>query len=55
MLESGVFGAVEQAVLRELAAARLELGEWPGQPPTRHLLALGDVLIAQVAALRPPA
>jgi octaprenyl-diphosphate synthase len=55
MLDSGVFGAVEQAVQRELAAARLELGEWPGQRPTRHLLSLGDVLTAQVAGLRPDA
>jgi octaprenyl-diphosphate synthase len=55
MLELGVFDAVEAAVVREVDAARASLGEWPGLPPTRHLLSLGDVLLAQVAGLRPAA
>jgi octaprenyl-diphosphate synthase len=55
MREFGVFEAVEAAVLREVSAARAALEEWPGLPPTGHLLALGDVLAAQVASLRPSA
>jgi octaprenyl-diphosphate synthase len=54
MLESGVFDAVEDAVRREVGAARAALAEWPGEQPTRHLVALCDVLLEQVAALRPP-
>jgi octaprenyl-diphosphate synthase len=53
MLEQGVFDTVEAAVLREVDAARAALAEWPGKAPTPHLLALGDVLLAQVGALRP--
>jgi octaprenyl-diphosphate synthase len=53
MLELGVFEAVETAVKDEVAAARAALAEWPGRPPTVHLLALGDVLLSQVASLRP--
>jgi octaprenyl-diphosphate synthase len=53
MLELGVFDAVEAAVKDEVAAARAALGEWPGRPPTLHLLSLGDVLLSQVASLRP--
>ncbi len=53
MLDLGVFDAVEAAVLGEVSAARAALAEWPGHPPTHHLLALGDVLLAQVASLRP--
>src|SRR5580698_7401772 len=48
MLNLGVFGAVEAAVREEVSAARAALAEWPGHPPTAHLLALGDVLLAQV-------
>lgn len=53
MIELGVFDAVEAAVEGEVSAARAVLAEWPGHLPTRHLLALSDVLLAQVAALRP--
>jgi octaprenyl-diphosphate synthase len=53
MLDLGVFDAVEVAVHDEVSAARAALAEWPGRPPTMHLLALGDVLMAQVASLRP--
>src|ERR1017187_7824846 len=53
MLDLGVFDAVEAAVQGEVSAARAVLSEWPGHLPTRHLLALSDVLLAQVAALRP--
>jgi octaprenyl-diphosphate synthase len=53
MLELGVFDAVESAVRDEVSAARAALAEWPGRAPTRHLLALGDVLLSQVASLRP--
>jgi octaprenyl-diphosphate synthase len=53
MLELGVFEVVERAVMDELAAARAALAEWPGRPPTHHLLALGDVLALQAASLRP--
>jgi octaprenyl-diphosphate synthase len=53
MLELGVFDAVEAAVSDEVSAARAALAEWPGRPPTHRLLALGDVLLAQVATLRP--
>jgi octaprenyl-diphosphate synthase len=53
MLNLGVFGAVEAAVREEVSAARAALAEWPDHPPTHHLLALGDVLLAQVTALRP--
>ncbi len=53
MLELGVFDAVESAIRDEVAAARGALAEWPGRPPTVHFLSLGDVLLAQVASLRP--
>jgi octaprenyl-diphosphate synthase len=53
MLELGVFDAVELAVRDEVSAARAALAEWPGRPATAHLLSLGDVLLAQVASLRP--
>jgi octaprenyl-diphosphate synthase len=53
MLDLGVFDAVEAAVQGEVSAARAVLAEWPGHLPTRHLLALSDVLLAQVVALRP--
>jgi octaprenyl-diphosphate synthase len=53
MLELGVFDAVEDAVRLEVSAARAALAEWPGRPPTRHLLALCDVLLAQVGSLKP--
>jgi octaprenyl-diphosphate synthase len=55
MLELGVFDAVESAVRGEISAARAALAEWPGHLPAQHLLALSDVLLAQVAALRPTA
>jgi octaprenyl-diphosphate synthase len=53
MLDLGVFDTVQAAVEVEVAAARASLANWPGRPATRHLLALGDVLMAQVSALRP--
>jgi octaprenyl-diphosphate synthase len=53
MRDLGVFDAVEEAVVGEISAARAALAEWPGHSPTHHLLALGDVVLAQVAALRP--
>lgn len=53
MLDWGVFEAVERAIVMEVDAARAALGDWPRQPPTRHLLSLGDVLLAQVGSLRP--
>jgi octaprenyl-diphosphate synthase len=53
MLALGVFDAVEVAIRDEVAVARVALAEWPGLAPTQHLLALGDVLLAQVASLRP--
>jgi len=55
MLDLGVFDAVESAVQVEVSAARAALAEWPGCPPTSHLLALGDVLLSQAASLRPAA
>jgi octaprenyl-diphosphate synthase len=55
MLELGVFEAVEVAVRDEVSAARAALAEWPGRPPTVHLLSVGDVLLSQVASLRPVA
>ena len=53
MLDLGVFDEVEGAVRVELSAARAALAEWPGHSPAGHLLALSDVLLAQVASLRP--
>jgi octaprenyl-diphosphate synthase len=53
MLDLGVFDAVEGAVRNEVLAARAALAEWPGLPPTQHLLALCDVLLAQVRSLKP--
>jgi octaprenyl-diphosphate synthase len=53
MLELGVFETVEEAVRKEVAGARGALSGWPEVAPTRHLLLLGDVLLAQVAMLRP--
>jgi octaprenyl-diphosphate synthase len=53
MLDFGVFDVVQAAVEGEVAAASAALAEWPGHPPTHHLLALGDALLAQVAGLRP--
>jgi octaprenyl-diphosphate synthase len=55
MIALGVFDVVESAVRDEITAAGSALAEWPGRPPTRHLLALGDVLLSQVASLRPRA
>jgi octaprenyl-diphosphate synthase len=53
MVDLGVFDAVQASVAGEVNAARAALAEWPGHPPTQQLLALGDALLAQVAALRP--
>jgi octaprenyl-diphosphate synthase len=53
MLDLGVFDTVEIAVRDEVSAACAALAEWPGRPPTLHLLSLGDVLLSQVASLRP--
>ncbi len=53
MLDLGVFDTVEAAVREEVGAARAALNEWPGHAPTRHMLLLSDVLLTQVASLRP--
>lgn len=53
MLDLGVFDTVEAAVRNEVSAARAALAEWPGRPPTHHLLALSEVLLSQVTSLRP--
>jgi octaprenyl-diphosphate synthase len=53
MLGLGVFDTVQAAVEVEVCAARAALAEWPDHPSAYHLLALGDVLLAQVASLRP--
>ena len=53
MLDLGVYEVVRAAVDSEVNAARAALAEWPGHPPTHQLLALGDELLGQVAALRP--
>ncbi len=53
MRELGVFAAVAESVHTELAAAAAAVQEWPDHPPVPLLLGLGDVLRAQVAALRP--
>lgn len=55
MADLGVFDAVQASVAGEVNAARAALAEWPGHPPTHQLLALGDALLGQVAALRPVA
>jgi len=44
---------VEAAVRGEVSAARAALNEWPRHAPTGNLLLLGDVLLSQVASLRP--
>jgi octaprenyl-diphosphate synthase len=49
----GIFEVVEAEVLKEIAAARSALDEWPGLPPTGNLLQLCEVLGSQVASLRP--
>jgi octaprenyl-diphosphate synthase len=48
----GVFAAVTASIHAELANATAALAPWPAYPATSHLLALGDVLRAQVAALQ---
>ena len=53
MLDLGVFDTVEAAVRGEVSAARAALNEWPRHAPTGNLLLLGDVLLSQVASLRP--
>ncbi len=52
MNELGVFAAVTAAVHEELAMATAALSAWPDYPATPHLLALGEVLRGQVAALQ---
>jgi octaprenyl-diphosphate synthase len=52
MNDLGVFAAVTAAVHTELANATAALAPWADYPATPHLLALGDVLRAQVAALQ---
>jgi len=52
MNDLGVFAAVTTAIHAELAHATAALAPWPTYPATSHLLALGDVLRAQVAALQ---
>lgn len=53
MNEFGVFGIVADAVQAELDAAARALQDWSGEPPTRLLLSLRDLLQTQVGALRP--
>ena len=53
MAELGVFPAVVGAIRDEIAAASAALAPWRAEPPTPLLLGLGDVLHAQVNALRP--
>ncbi len=55
MMEFGVFDTVEIAVREEVSGARAALAEWPNEAPTRHLLLLCEVLLSQVASLRPVA
>ena len=52
MSELGVFSTVAAAVQTELDAGTRALAEWPNYASTPLLLALGDVLRGQVAALR---
>ncbi|NBQ57983.1 MAG: polyprenyl synthetase family protein [Opitutaceae bacterium] len=52
MNDLGVFAAVTTCIHAELAHATAALAPWPAYPATTHLLALGDVLRAQVAALQ---
>jgi octaprenyl-diphosphate synthase len=52
MNDLGVFAAVTTCIHDELAHAAAALAPWPAYPATTHLLALGDVLRAQVAALQ---
>lgn len=53
MRDLDVFSVVAAAVQAEIDAAGAVLREWSGQPPTPLLLGLGDVLCAQIEALRP--
>lgn len=48
----GVFHAVTASIHAELANATAALAPWPAYPATSHLLALGEVLRTQVAALQ---
>ncbi|MSU24796.1 MAG: polyprenyl synthetase family protein [Opitutus sp.] len=52
MRELEVFGLVAEAVQSEIAAAAAALAAWPTQAPTPLLLGLGELLRAQVSALR---
>ena len=52
MNDLGVFAAVTASIHAELAHATAALAPWPAYPATSHLLALGDVLRTQVAALQ---
>jgi len=53
MRKLGVFDSVAGAIQAELAAAAAAFDEWPGHAPIPLLLKLGEVLLAQVEALRP--
>jgi octaprenyl-diphosphate synthase len=53
MNDLGVFTAVTAAIHNELTAAEAAFADWQTQEPTPLLLSLGEVLRAQVAALRP--
>ena len=53
MYELGVFEVVEAAITAEVTSARACLNDWPGRAPTRHLVLLSTVLLAQVEQLRP--
>jgi len=53
MRELDIFPVVAAAVQAEVGAAVAVLRDWSGQPPTRLLLGLVDVLQAQIETLRP--
>jgi hypothetical protein len=52
MNDLGVFAAVTASVHEEIATACAALAPWADFPATPHLLALGEVLRGQVAALQ---
>src|SRR4051812_5910792 len=53
MGELAIFPVIADAVQAEVTAAIAALAEWRGHPPTPLLLRLCEVLLAQVAGLRP--
>ena len=53
MRELAIFPVIAEGVQAEVTAATAALREWPVHPATPLLLRLCDVLLAQVAGLRP--